>query len=146
MKRKGVGVEDTPFMVLAAVAVIMMVTWIGINVMATFVEGNERQTAIQAATDIYKLAKLASLGYDGSSERISVSVPEGYAIEIDGRISVLSDAQFANGTLMNSTLLSEPLVIRGVEVSAEPPLLPPGDHDLLLTYHAEDGKVVVYRK
>ncbi len=144
MKRKGIGVEDTPFMVLAAVAVIMMVTWIGISVMATFVEGNERQTAIQAATDIYKMAKLVSLGYDGSSERKSIYIPHGYAIEIDGEISVLSDTQFVNGTLTNSTLLSEPLVIRGVEMAAELPVLPPGDHELLLTYSAEDGKVFVY--
>jgi len=143
MKYKGVGVEDTPFMVLAAVAVIMMVAWIGINVMTMFVEGNERQATIGSSMDIYKMAKLVSLGYDGSSERLTVWIPEGYAVMIDGEAVALCNAEFSNGTLTNSTQLTEPLKIRGVEMVAETSVMPPGEHQVLLTYSAEDAEVVV---
>jgi len=144
MKCKGVGVEDAPFMVLAAVAVIMMVVWIGISVMAAFVEGNERQATIEASMDIYKMAKLTSLGYDASSERLAVWIPKGYAVMIDGYALALGDAEFANGTLMNSTRLTEPLRIQGVQMVAENMIIPPGEHEMRLTYSAKDAEVTIY--
>ncbi len=141
MKRKGFGVEDTPFMILASVAVIMMVVWIGISAMATFVEGNEHQAAARAASDIYKRARLVSLGYDGSSDRLTVSIPEGYAVLLDGEVAAAGELRFVNDTLTNSTLLTDPMGIRGVEIEGDESMMPSGTHDVLLVYSAEDGKV-----
>ena len=134
LNKKGFGVEDTPFMILATVAVMMLIVWIGVSVMESFVKGNERQAAVEASTDIYKRAKLASLGYDGSSERLGVSIPEGYAVRIDGSVVALSDSEELTGEM----------AIQGVGiVSSGSATLGSGDHDLTLIYSAEDGEVIV---
>lgn len=140
MKRKGFGAEDAPFMVLAAVAVMMVVTWIGINAMASFVNGNERQAAVDASTEIYKRAKLASLGYDGSSERVTVSIPRGYAVILSGSIVAVSTI---SGPVENSTELTEPMRLQGVDIAGNgSDAIGEGMHDVLLTYSAKDAKVI----
>lgn len=137
---KGFGVEDTPFMILATVIVIMFVTWMGISVMAQFVEGNEYQAAVEASTDIYKRAKLLSLGYDGSADSISVSLPEGYSILIDGGI-VARKEEPINETHSDMTELSEILEIQGVPMTFEEEVLIAGRHDLRLHYN--DGTIII---
>jgi hypothetical protein len=82
----------------------------GINVMAQFVEGNEYQAAIEASTDIYKRAKLLSLAYEGSSDSLDVSLPEGYYIRIGDSVTAFDS---------NNTALSEPLNIRGVPILSD---------------------------
>jgi len=141
MKRKGFGTEDAPFMILAAVAVMMVVTWIGINAMAMFVEGNERQAAVDASTEIYKLTKLVSLGYDGSSERTSLSIPRGYAIIIDGSVGAVSGV--VNGSIINATELTEPMILEGIQIIGnDSGVMGEGKHDMVLVYSAKDGKVI----
>jgi hypothetical protein len=137
--KKGFGVEDAPFMILAAVAVMMLVVWIGVSAMAQFVSGNERQAAVEAAADIYARARLVSLGYEGSSDRISVSLPRGYAIRVDGGIAAFGGA--TNGSLENATQLTEQISIQGVEMEAEGGIMPEGQHNVLMLY--ENGKVKV---
>lgn len=142
MKKKGFGVEDAPFMLLAAVAVMLLITWIGINIMASFVEGNERQSAVEASTEIYKRAKLLSLGYGGSSDKLQVSIPQGYQIRVDGNVVALHGVD-VNGTLENLTELTPPLGIIGVGITSEPSNLEAGDHDLRLVYNSKDAKVEI---
>ena len=142
MKRKGFGTEDAPFMILAAVAVMMVVTWIGINAMASFVEGNERQTTVEASTEIYKLARLVSLGYDGSSERVCLSIPSGYAVIIDGSVGAVSGV--TNGSIINATELTEPMILEGIQiVGNDLDIMDEGKHNAILVYSAKDGKVIV---
>lgn len=142
MKRKGFGAEDAPFMILAAVAVMMVVTWIGINAMASFGEGNERQAAVDASTEIYKRAKLVSLGYDGSSERIGLSIPRGYAMRIEGSIVALGGV--VNGSTDNATELTEPMVVQGIHiVGNDSDIMSEGMHNIVLVYSARDDKVIV---
>ena len=142
MKHKGFGVEDSPFMILAAVAVMLLVVWIGINIMASFVEGNEKQAATDASIEIYKRARLVSLGYDGSSERVSVSIPGGYAVSVDSSIVALKGVE--NGTRENTTQLTEPMSVQGIDIMGEESnLISAGEHDVLLTYSAKDGTVFV---
>jgi len=131
--KKGIGVEDTPFMILATVAVLMMVVWIGIEIMAGFVEGNEYQAAVEASTEIYKRAKLLSLTYDGSSESIRVSIPSGYSVSIGGDIVALQE---------NSTL-TEPLKIKGIQLTSDDSPLESGDHELSLIYSAQNHEIVI---
>lgn len=140
--KKGFGVEDAPFMILAAVAVMMLVVWIGINVMLQFVEGNEHQAAVEASTEVYKRAKLLSLGYDESSDRLRVSVPNGYAIRLDGAVVALGE--YSNESPENATKLTEPMSLRGVVIAGEGSnFIGPGEHDLILVYSKKDEKVVV---
>jgi len=142
MKKKGFGVEDAPFMLLSAVVVMLLITWIGINIMASFVEGNERQSAVEASTEIYKRAKLLSLGYDGSSDRLQVSIPKSYQVKVDGNVVALHGVD-VNGTLENLTELTEPLKIPGVGVVSEPPTLEAGTHNLKLIYNSKDAQVEI---
>jgi len=129
-------------MILAAVAVMMVVTWIGINAMASFVEGNERQTTVEASTEIYKLARLVSLGYDGSSERVSLSIPSGYAVIIDGSVGAVSGV--TNGSIINATELTEPMILEGIQiVGNDLDIMDEGKHNAILVYSAKDGKVIV---
>ncbi len=134
------GTEDAPFMVLAAVMVMLLVTWMGINVMASFVAGNERQAAVDASTEIYKRARLVSLGYDGSSERVSVSIPNGYAVLVDGSVVAIS---VVGESLVNLTRLTVPMSVQGVDIVGDSDAIGSGTHDVSLVYLAEDGKVVV---
>jgi len=144
MRRKGFGVEDAPFMILAAVAVMMLIIWIGINVMAQFVEGNEYQAAVEASTEIYKRAKLVSLGYDGSSDRIKVSIPQNYAIAIDGGSVVATGLTKVNESFTNATELTEPMSIQGIEIVSDGTgRIDAGDHDLVLTYSRKDAQVII---
>jgi hypothetical protein len=140
MKRKGFGVEDAPFMLLAAVVVMLIITWIGISIMASFVEGNEHQSAVEASTEIYKRAKLLSLGYDGSSDRLQVSIPRGYEIKVDGNVVALKGIEI-NGTLENLTELTDPLSILGVGITSEPSKLEAGDYTLTMVYNSKDAKI-----
>jgi hypothetical protein len=139
MNKKGFGVEDSPFMILATVAVMMFVAWIGIETMAGFIAGNEHQSAVEASTDIYKRAKLLSIGYEGSSDELMVTVPEGYVVLIDDTIVSLGDLHYENGTLTNSTELSEPLSIKGIPLVSKESLLPAGNHIVNMTY--KDGEI-----
>lgn len=142
MKRKGFGAEDSPYMILATVAVLMLVVWIGVGVMAGFVEGNEHQAAVEAAMEIYKSARLLSLGYDGSSDRLAVTVPEGYAVAVDGRVAPLK-IHWVNGSAANATELVEPMGIRGVDIAGAAVFIPPGERDVTMVYNAKDGEVYV---
>jgi len=138
MKRKGFGVEDTPFMILATILVMMFVVWIGMNVMAQFTEGNERQAAIEASAEIYKRAKLLSFGYDGSSDRLTVSVPDKYMISLDdGSVVTLHYLDAPE----NATALTEPMGIAGVAISGDTLLA--GNHDLVLTYSRDDSTIFI---
>jgi hypothetical protein len=129
-------------MVLAAVTVMLLVTWMGINVMASFVAGNERQATVDASTEIYKRARLVSLGYNGSSERVSVSIPNGYAVLVND--SIVAVGGVVNGSLVNSMRLTVPMSVQGVDlVGGDSDAIGNGTHDVSLVYLAEDGKVVV---
>jgi hypothetical protein len=139
--RKGFGVEDTPFMLLAAVAVMMLVVWIGMSAMAQFVEGNEQQAAVEASTEIYKRAKLVSLGYDGSSDSFAVSVPRKYALVISRGEIVAVGGEYVNETFVPSAGLTEPLSIRGVDMSGG--MIPEGDHNITVIYSRKDARVTV---
>jgi len=141
--RKGFGVEDVPFMILAAVAVMMLIVWIGMNAMAQFVEGNEQQAAVEASAEIYKRAKLVSLGYDGSSDSFAVSVPRNYALVIDGGQIVAMSGEYVNGTFVALNELTGPLSIRGVDISSSDGQIPEGDHNITVIYSRKDARVTV---
>jgi uncharacterized protein (UPF0333 family) len=136
MKKKGFGVEDTPFMILATVAVMMLVVWIGVGVMAQFTQGNEHQSAINAASNIYKAARLVSLGHNGSSDEVFVSVPGGYSISIDGGIVALKTED------NSSSQLTDELTISGVGIIADSEI-PPGEYTIKLIYASENAEVKV---
>jgi len=139
--RKGFGVEDAPFMILATVMVIMLVAWLGISIVSEFVEGNEMQAAVDASTDIYKRAKLLSLGYEGSSDRITVMIPQGYSLLLDGSITPQKET-YVNESFTNYTPISESLGIRGIPMLLEGnDTLPQGRHQLRLIY--EDGTIYI---
>ena len=139
--RKGFGVEDAPFMILATVMVILLVSWIGISAISTFVEGNELQAAVDASTDVYKRAKLLSLGYEGSSDRITIIIPPGYSLLVNGGISAQKE-DYVNESFTNVTPVGDSLSIRGVPILLEGnDTLPNGKHSIRLIY--EDGKISV---
>ncbi len=134
MKRKGFGLEDSPFMILATVAVMLLTVWIGVNVLGSFVNGNDYQAAVEASSGIYKRARLVGMGYDGSSDRLFVSVPQGYAVLVDG--CLVAVRQDGNTT----SELTERMVMSGVAIhGVNGPLMGPGDHDVTLTYSKNDG-------
>jgi len=142
MKRKGIGMEDSPFMVLAAIAVMLMAVWMGITAMASFVEGNERQAAVDASLELYKRARLVSLGYDGSSDRVTVRIPLGYGVSIDG--AVVAFGGVVNGSLENATQLTQPMVLQGVGIKGgESSLIGNGTYEALITYSTEDDRVII---
>lgn len=129
-------------MILAAVAVMMLVIWIGMNVIAQFVSGNEYQVAVDASTEIYKRAKLLSLGYDGSSDSFSISIPPGYAIQVEDG-SVVALGSYSEEQSGNSTELTERMVIRGVAIVSGNAVLGPGDYELTLIYSKKDASVAI---
>jgi len=139
MRKKGFGVEDTPFMITAAVLVMMVVVWIGSSALATFTNGNERQAAADAASEIFKRARLVSVGYDGSSDRLRVSVPEGYALRIDGSVVALGNC--TNGSVDGAVELTSPMSVQGVSIIGD--TIGPGEHKVSLVYSRKDGTVSV---
>lgn len=138
---RGFGVEDSPFMILATVAVLLLVVAMGIQVMGNFVSGNQYQAAGEAAMTIYKRAKLLSLSYHGSYERFAVSIPERYAVRVDGNIVALKNVGFLNNTLQPGYgEIGEPLIVRGVDIiPLSGDVIPPGRHEVNLTYSTENG-------
>jgi len=138
MKTKGFGVEDTPFMIIAAVLVMMVVVWVGSSALVGFIKGNERQAAADAASEIFKRARLVSVGYDGSSDRLRVSVPVGYAVRIDGSVVALGNC--TNGT-GSGVELTQPMSIQGVRIVGG--TIGPGQHEVSLVYSRKDGTVSV---
>ncbi len=138
MRKKGFGVEDTPFMITAAVLVMMVVVWVGSSALATFTNGNERQAAADAASEIFKRARLVSVGYDGSSDHLKVFVPEGYAVHIDGSVVALGNC--TNGT-EGAVELTQPMAIQGVSIVGGD--IRSGEHEVSLVYSRKDGTVSV---
>lgn len=134
MDKKGVGVEDAPFMILAVVFVMLLVVWIGSGVMTGFAKGNEHQAAVTAATELYKHARLVSIGYNGSSETIRLSIPPGYSVVADGEVVAVSDA---------GAELIERMRISSVSIVAEPEEIPAGEHEAILTYFSKEKNVRV---
>ena len=134
MKRKGFGLEDSPFMILATVAVMLLTVWIGVNVLGSFVNGNDYQSAVEASSDIYKRARLVGMGYDGSSDTVFVSVPQGYAVLVDGYVVAVK--QSGNST----SELTERMEMSGVPMQgANGSLMGPGDHEVRLEYSKDEG-------
>ncbi|MBN2517291.1 MAG: hypothetical protein JXB14_00440 [Candidatus Altiarchaeota archaeon] len=133
--RRGFGVEDSPFMILAALAVVFIVVATGVQVMGNFIHGNQHQLTAEAAMEIYKRARLLSLAYDGSFDRFEVSVSEGYAVLLDGNIAALEDAEFVNGTLQPGySRMGDQMVVKGMDIKSEPThILPPGRHEINMT-------------
>lgn len=147
--KKGFGVEDAPFMILATVAVLMLIVWIGVEAMSSFVEGNEYQAGVEASTEIYKRAKLVTLGYDGSTERVKVTVPDGYGVLVNNSIVTVSyinitDPLNSSNSTLNMTGLTAPMLIQGVKiVGANSTFMGPGDYTVQLTYSTKDDAVIV---
>lgn len=136
---RGFGVEDSPFMILATIVVLLLVVAIGTNVLIKFMEGNERQAAADAAMEIYKRARLLSLSYDGSTDRFSVSVPRGYVVKVDGDVVTLKGTESGG-----FSKITEPMSIQGVDIeSSSGDLISSGGHKIVLTYYAKDGPRVL---
>lgn len=137
---RGFGVEDSPFMILLTVAVLLLVVAIGVSALMRFVEGNEYQAAAEAATEIYKRARLLSLSYDGSTDRFEVSVPSGYSVRVDGSVTAIKEST------AGLEEITDAMSIRGVGIESESgSLMGPGGHEVLFTYHAKDGSRVILR-
>jgi hypothetical protein len=135
---RGFGVEDSPFMILVTIVVLLLVVAIGTSALMRFVEGNEYQTAAEAATEIYRRARLLSLSYDGSTDGLDVSVPRGYAVRVDGSVIALRE-----GTT-GFEEITDAMSIRGVAIESESgSMMGSGNHEILFTYHAKDGPKVL---
>jgi hypothetical protein len=139
--RRGFGVEDTPFMILAAVAVIMLVTWMGLETMASFVEGNDYQAAVEASTGLYMRCRTLTLANAGSSDEITIDIPKGYAVSINGSLSSLA-IDFENETFTNYTNLTDPLSLKGYPISATDPIVPSGRHKFRLINNGDNIEVI----
>ncbi len=135
MKTKGFGVEDTPFMLVLVILIMLVITWIGVNTLEKFIEGNERQDTIDAAIEIFKRARVVALGYENSSEELSVSLPPDYAILINDSIIPVTNVAG------NLSPLATPLEIPGVAITSENTTIPSGSHTVHLVYRADDGNV-----
>jgi hypothetical protein len=141
--KKGFGMEDAPFMILMTILVLMLVVWIGVTTITAFIHGNDYQSAVNSATDIYKRAKLLTLGYEGSSDQLMITLPDSYALSINDSIYVLTDLVFVNDSLSNSTQLISPLSLKGARMVSENPTLTPGTYNLTLVYSRENEAVVI---
>ena len=143
MRKKGIGIEDTSFMILAAVLVMLVTAGIAGTAMMSFLNDNERQTAFDSASEIYKRARMLSLAYEGSSDVFDIIVPPRYGIRIDDEISALGDAFFDNGTLNSaSETIASPYVLEGVRLQTDNIIIPPGEHTILLEYSLENGREI----
>jgi hypothetical protein len=143
MNKKGLGVEDTSFMILAAVLVMLVTAGIAGTAMMSFLNDNERQTAFDSASEIYKRARMISLAYEGSSDAFDILVPPKYGIRIDGEISALEGAFFDNGSLNSeAAAIASPYVLEGVKLQTDDEIIPPGEHTILLEYSLENGREI----
>lgn len=105
---KGTGMQDSPFMVLVAVLVLVFAAALGVYLLKNFLDVQRQTNAVDAAENIYNTADLLSAGAQGSTRTIWVSLPEGYTIGFSGNLT-LTDA--------GGNLIGSPMHIEGVPIA-----------------------------
>ena len=136
---RGFGVEDTPFMLVMTVIVLLVTVSIAVSVMMMFVEGNKYQKAADAGIEIYKYARIATLGDVGSKQSFNVEVPNDYYIVINGGVEVLHEQKktYENGTgYFENQTVGERMSLESKDITG--PTLYPGDYRLVLNYTNTD--------
>ncbi|MBN2251926.1 MAG: hypothetical protein JW724_07620 [Candidatus Altiarchaeota archaeon] len=129
---RGLGVADSPFMILAAVILMAFTVALGIYITSSFMDSAARANAVDAAETIYNAADTLSAGALDSSRTLWVKIPEGYSITFDGDVS-LSD---------KDGIIGVPLHLSGVEVTGET-LEGTGRYHLKITYVREYEKPMI---
>lgn len=137
---KGMGMEDSPFMLLAAVFLLLLVSYVGVNTLSVFAEGNDYQAAVNAATDLFKRAKLLSLAHDGSYDRLQLNIPSGYAIVIEGGVTPQRIIRI-NESHSDSSPLIEEMRISGVYIMSNSSPLASGEHELYLRNELQERRI-----
>jgi hypothetical protein len=125
------GSMDAPYMVIAAIALIVFVTVIGIFLGKNLLDVQRHASSIDGAEKLYNAADLLSAGALGSTRTLYVRLPVGYSIILDGNVSLRD----ANG------VVGVPLHISGVEL--EGPDIASGKRHLKLEYLLKNGKSTV---
>ena len=85
---KGTGMQDSPFMILIAVLVLVFAAALGVYLLKNFLDVQRQTNAVDAAENIYNTADLLSAGAQGSTRTIWVKVPTGYSITMDGDVTL----------------------------------------------------------
>ena len=78
--KRGFGIEDAPFQILAAVVILVVTAGIGMHLWGNFNCGNQCHEAAETALDIHKYSKLLSAGSVGSQKIIHCRLPQGFEI------------------------------------------------------------------
>ncbi len=100
--------QDSPFMILVAVLVLIFVATLGIYVLKNFLDVQRQTNAVDAAENIYNTADLLSAGAEGSTRTIWVKVPNGYNITLEDGSVTLKE---------NGKLIGAPMHIEGVPIT-----------------------------
>lgn len=140
MKKTGMGVIDSPFMLAITAVSMVIIVWIGSTALQGFLEANNYKKAADAMISIYKSARELSISYDGSSDTISVNLPNGYLISTDGGILSLISDKTVNGS-SQLALASPTMALKGLEISSDPRTLEGMGLNLTLTYDAKDKRI-----
>jgi uncharacterized protein (UPF0333 family) len=129
---RGLGLVDSPFMILLATILIAFVTVMGIALASTLAEAQNRAVAVDAAEKIYNAADLLSAGAPDSTRTIWAKIPNGYGIRFDGNIT-LTDKNGVVGVPMHI----KGVVIVGGDLSSA------GKYHLLLEYKTDKAKPTI---
>jgi|GEM_PF-2603738 len=126
---RGLGIEDSTFMLVLTVMILIVAVGVSVAALVNFVDDNEAQAAADAATTLYKRARLLSLTYDGTVDSFEVDIPYGYAVVAFGRgVYVYS---YRDGAYRRMTEVME---LDGVKIMSLPPILHAGKRKITMTY------------
>lgn len=130
---RGTGLQDSPFMILLAVLVIVFVTALGTTIAKNLLDVQNNANAIDAAEKIYNAADLLSAGASGSTRTLWVGIPGGYEISCEENLT-LKDDKGAIGT---------PLYIEGIGFEKKTLKGRQEKYHLRLEYVTQDGKSMI---
>ncbi len=130
---RGIGIEDAPFQILAAVLVLVVAVGIGMHIWINFNCGNQCQNAAESALDIQKYSNLLSAGSDGSQKIIYCKLPQGFVMTFTDGDIVLDGSDNECDCFGIKTLNVEDVEVTGVPLTS-------GQHKLKLEYKIEGGQ------
>ncbi len=110
---RGSGLQDSPFMILLAVLVIVFVTALGTGIAKSLMDLQQHANAVDAAEKIYDAADLLSAGAGGSSRTLWVNIPAGYEISCDGNLSLKDGKGTIGQPLKVDGITFEPATLQG---------------------------------